>query len=447
MSPWNPFGRATPPGDAHGTPPGVGDAPGADDLDLERAAIERDRDLAWELFEVQPTNRRIPVLAQSVLNREPTFTGMIVLIALHRKACGDVDEARRLLRDLLGRRDRQYLSVLRVLRDLEYSDKNYAETLRLAELVLREDPEADWMDRMVLANGLIFTGDPETGWRCIDDAVELSARTDPERHTRALAQRAARFLSTGAPPERFLPAAEQAIAANPSEPVLSTALAYAYLFDYRAAEAETLLRRVLREDPTDTVAQGGMMMVRGFLDPIERGDATMDDLRAGGAGEMAWRTMNEQLFDIGLDDALAALNRVLPRALVRVLRGGLRKSAAKETRGDATLLAWHDGQDPGTGAAWGLDGPVRLMSSAEIGAMEDAIERDPAAWPEWSTEGEYFTIIATDDAGAYLFEGAGGRLFRRSAGAEDAEIAHSLADWVWDRVVAYGGEERRPGRA
>lgn len=440
MSPWNPFGKASRPGDAP-------DAADATDVDLEQAAIERDRDLAWELFEAQPTHRRIPALAQSVLNREPTFTGMIILIALHRKACGELDEARCLLRDLLGQQDRQYLSALRILRDLEYSDRNYAETLRLAELVLREDPEADWMDRMVLANGMIFTGDPEAGWRCIDEAVELSARTDPERHTRALAQRAARFLSTGAPPERFLPAAEAAIAADPSEPVLSTALAYAYLFGYRAEDAETLLRRVLREDPTDTVAQGGMMMVRGFLDPIERGDATMDDLRASGAGEMAWRTMNEQLFDIGLDDALSALSRVLPRALVRVLRGGLRKSAAKETRGESTLLAWHDGQDPGTRDAWGIDGPVRLMSSAEIGAMEEAIERDPAAWPEWSTEGEYFTIIATDDNGAYLFEGAGGRVFQRRAGAEDREVAVSLADWVWDRVVAFGGDERRPGRA
>ncbi len=457
MNAWNPFGRSAAAGQPGQAGPGASGQPGSPgdpdappvwaDGDLEQAAIERDRDLAWELFEVQPTHARIPELAQRVLLREPTFTGMVILLALHRKACGDLDEARRLLRDLLGRQDRQYLSALRILRDLEASDRNHAEALRLADLVLREDPEADWMDRMVRANGLIFTGDPEEGWRCIDDAVALSARTDPERHTRALAQRAARFLSTGAPPERFLPAAEAAIAASPTEPVLSTALAYAYLFDYRAEEAEALLRRVLREDPTDTVAQSGVIIARGFLGPIERGEATMEDLRAGGAGEMAWRMMSEQLFEIGLDDALAALNRVLPRALVRVLRGRLRTGLAKATRGDATLLSWHDGQDPGTGDAWAAEGPARLMSSAEIDAMEDAIERDPAAWPEWSTEGEYFTIIATDDNGAFLFEGTGGRLFERGAGVEDREVAASLADWIWDRIVAFGGEERRPGRA
>ncbi|WP_162903727.1 lipopolysaccharide assembly protein LapB [Leucobacter sp. wl10] len=432
---WNPFGGA---GASGGEP--------EDPVEFERAAIERDRDLAWELFDAQPTHRRIPELARSVLAREPSFTGMIILIALHHRARGELDEARRLLQDLLGRQDRQFLSALRLLRDLEYSDKRFAESQRLAEAVLREDPEADWMDRMVHASALVFTGGREAGWERMDAAVELSARTDPEHHASALAQRAARFLQMGAPPDRFLPAAEEAIAANPVEPVLSIALAYAYLFHYRAEEAEALFRRVLREDPTDEVAQGGMMMARGFLDPIERGDATMEVFRRAGMGEMAWRTMYEQVFDTGLEDALSALDRVLPRALVRVLRGGLRKSAVPQTLGEATLLAWHDGQDPGTGVAWGLDEPFRLMSSREIDEMEHAIERDPAAWPQWSAEDESFTLIATDDAGAYFFEGFAGRLYRRCAGQEDREVAPSLADWVWDRVVALGGEERRPGR-
>ncbi|MEK8227104.1 hypothetical protein NKG05_15075 [Oerskovia sp. M15] len=36
-------------------------------LDVERESIERDRDLAWELFEARPQHPRIPQLAQSVL--------------------------------------------------------------------------------------------------------------------------------------------------------------------------------------------------------------------------------------------------------------------------------------------------------------------------------------------------------------------------------------------
>ncbi|MFT4233356.1 MAG: tetratricopeptide repeat protein [Leucobacter sp.] len=421
--------------------------PGADPIDVQRAAIEHDRDLAWELFEAKPTHRRIPELAQSVLAREPSFTGMIALLALHRRACGDNDEARRLLRDLLRRRDRQYLSVLRLLRDLEYEDKDYAGSRQLAEAVLREDPEADWMDRMVFATALVYTGDREAGWRMMDEAVEFSARTDPERYPRALTQRAARFLSTGAPPHRFLPAAEEAIAANPAEPKLSTALAYAYMFHYRFEEAEALLLRVLREDPTDAIAQGGMIMVRGFLDPVERGDATIDDFRGAGMGEAMWRIMYEQVFDCGLEDALAALRKVLPRPLVRVLRGGLRKKVARKTEGNATLLAWHDGQDPGTGDAWGLDEPFRLMSSGEIDEMERAIQEDPAAWPMGDSERESFTLIATDDAGAFFFEGYAGRLYRRCAGEEEREVAPSLADWAWDRVVAFGGDDPRPGSA
>jgi tetratricopeptide (TPR) repeat protein len=117
-------------------------------LDLDREAISRDRDLAWELFEAQPQHPRIPELVLSVLATAPELTGMSILLAMHREACGEVDEARRLLQDLMGRRDRQYLNALRRLRDLEDSAGDYDEALRLAELVLREDPEADWRDRM-----------------------------------------------------------------------------------------------------------------------------------------------------------------------------------------------------------------------------------------------------------------------------------------------------------
>ena len=417
------------------------------DHHAEREAVERDADLAWELYGANPGHRKIPKLAQSVLAREPGFTGMVILTALHLQALEQFDEARGLLQDLIGQHDRQYLNALRILRDLEYADRRFAEAKRLGELVLREDPDAEWIDEMILGTAMVYAGDREGGWRRIDEAVERCGRVDAERYASALTQRATRFLSTGAPADRFLPAAEEAIAANPSELTLSTVLAFAYFTDYRAEEAETLLRRVLRENPTDTIAQSGMTMVRGILDPIERGDATMDDFRAGGAGEMYWRMIQDQLFDIGLADALEALERVLPRALVRVLRGGLRRKAAGESQGERTLLSWRDGQDPGTGGAWGLDEPFRLLSSAEVDGLEREIERDREAWAQWDPEGEYYTLIATDDAGAYWFEGYAGRLYRRAPGEADLEVAPSMADWVWDRVVAFGGEERRPGRA
>lgn len=418
-----------------------------DPVGVEREAIEHDRDLAWELFEFQPQHPRIPELAMSVLARAPQFTGMIILLSMHRQACGDVDEARRLLRELLGRRDRQFLGALRRLRDLEASTGDFAEAMRLGELVLREDPDADWFDRMDLAAAVSMAADPEQGWASMDDAVELAGRTAPEAYAGALGLRALHFLSTGAPPTRFLAAAQQAIEADPSETTLSTALAFAYLYDYRPQEAAELLARVLREDPTDEVAQGGMIVARGFLDPIERGVGTMDDLRRAGMGEIAWRILRDKVFEAGLAEALAALDPLLPAELGASLRPPLDRDAARASGGDDTVLAWRDGQRPGSGGLWGDGRPFRLLSGTEVAALDEAIERDPAAWPQWDAEGEYFTLLFTDDAGTYLFEGAGGRLYRRGAGRDDEEIASSLTDWLWDRVVAFGGDDARPGRS
>lgn len=417
------------------------DAP--DDAELEELAGMRT--LAWELYDAQPEHPRIAELAQRALARQPHVTGMMILLALHRDACGDTEEARRLLRELMGRRDPQYLNAVRNLRDLEYADKDYAEALRLTEVVLREDPEADWTEHLEFGAATVFVRSPEEGWRLIDEAVDLAARTDPDWYHDALGQRAVRFLATGAPPERFLPAAEAAIEADPTDWTLTLALAYAYLFDYRPERAEELLRRVLREDPTDAAAQGGMTVARGFLDPIERGDTTIDELRELRMGEIAWRMWRDQMFGTGLDRALAALDAVLPADLAGSLRPPLDPVAARESTGDTELLAWHDGQDPGAGVRWGCDEPFRLMSSAEIDAMEHAIEGSPGDWPQWDAENEYFKLIATDDADAYLFAGAGGVLHRRSAKQEDREVAPSLADWVWDRVAAFGGADARPG--
>lgn len=415
-------------------------------LDLEREAISRDRDLAWELFEAQPQHPRIPQLALSVLARAPELTGMTILIAMHREECGDFDEARRLLQDLMGRRDRQYLNALRRLRDLEDRDGNYAEALRLAELVLREDPEADWRDRMDLASATALAVDPETGWAMIDDAVELCARTDPDRYAGALGVRAGWFLATGTPPDRFLVAAQQAIEADPTNAAIATALAYAYLYTYRPEDAAELFRRVLQDDPMEEAAQAGIVIAKAFLAPLESGAGTMDDLRAGGMGEIAWRILRDKLFETGVDEALVALDAVMPEDLAGSLRPPLDRETARASGGEDKVLVWHDGQEPGTGALWGDGQAFRLMTADEVRAMDEAIDEHPEAWPQWDAEGEYYTQVFTDDTGGYVFEGTGGRLFRRTPGEPDRELAESLADWLWDRVVAFGGDDPRPGR-
>ncbi len=425
-------------------PGGQGGPRVPDPDDALRAAIEHERDLAWELYDFRPDHPRIAELARSVLEQEPQFTGMIILLALHREACGEIEEARTLLQDLVARRDRQYVNAVKKLRDLEFSDRRFGEARRLAELALREDPEPGWLDVMALGSATVLSGDPVGGWDRIDEAVEMAARQDPERHADALGQRATRLLGSGAPPSRFMPAAQEALAADPGEPLLATTLAYAYLYDYRPAEAEQLLRRVLSEDPTDEIAQGGLTVARAFLDPVDRGDATMDALRASGMGEIAWRILRDQMFGTGIEHALAALDQVMPQALAESMRAPLDREAAGASRGEGSILAWHDGQRPGSGGTWGTGGGFRLMTSDEVADLEERIERSPEDWPQWTAEDEYFTLILTDDSGGYLIEGPGGRLLHRRAGAPDRQEAPSVADWLWDRVAAFGGHDARP---
>lgn len=416
--------------------------------DIEKVAIERDRDLAWELYEYQPENPEVARLASSVLARVPAFTGMVILLALHHEAREEYDEARRLLQRLIGDRDRQYLNALRKLRDLEYGRRDFAEALRLSETVLREDPEADWLDRMEYASAVFYAVDPDRAWRLIDEAVEMCARTDAGRYADALGQRATRMLALGATPERFLPAAEEAIDADPTEPILSTALAFAYLYDYQPERAEGILLRVLREDPTDTIAQSAMILAKGFLAPLRSGGATIDELRAAGLGELAWRTLRDETYGTGLPEALAALDQVMPPELSASLRRPLSESKARKSGGESRVLAWHDGQHPGSGDLWRVGQPLRLMSGSEVRRLDRAIEKDMGAWPEWNDDTEpYFSIVFTDDAGTHLIEGIGARLLRRTVGQPDQVIAESLADWLWDRVVAFGGRDPRPGRA
>ncbi|UYO97314.1 tetratricopeptide repeat protein [Microbacterium sp. M28] len=414
--------------------------------DQERAAIEHDRDLAWELYGVQPTHPRIPELAGSVLAREPTFTGMIILTALHREACGEIDEARRLLQNLMGRRDRQYLNSVKKLRDLEMSEGDFAEARRLSEIVLREQPDADWIEHMELGSAMAYTGEAEAGWRLIDEAVGIAAAQGDHEYSLALGQRATRLFATAASPERLLPAAEEAYAADPTESLLALTLGYAYLCGYRPEDALALFERVLREDPTMDLAQYGVRITRGFLEPIRSGAATMDTMREAQMGEYAWRRFVAKAFRADLADALAALDEVMPEDLAAALRPPLDREAARASGGEDTILAWHDGQEPGTGGLWGAGERFRLMTGAEVAELDDSVENDPAAWGDWEDKPDYFQVVFTDDAGDYLLEGVGGKLYHRSPGVPDVEVAPSPAEWIWDRVAAFGGHDPRPGR-
>lgn len=413
--------------------------------DAEREAIEHDRELAWDLFDAQPTHPQIPVLAHRVLARAPQFTGMIILLAKHHAALGEVDRARQLLQELVGRADRQLLGAVRELRDLEYDQRNFSEALRLAEIAMRE-PAANWLDLMDLASAEAYAVSPEAGWRRLDEAVDLCASSEPDEIAFALGQRALRLLASGAPPERFIPSAQEAMDADPSDPEIAVALAYAYLYDYQPERSEEILRRILREDPTNVVAQGGLTVARGFLAPIERGDGTMEDFRNARMGEVVWRMLRDQLFGTGMEEALAALDAVIPADLAASLRPPLSEEEARASGGDRWLVAWHDGQQPGAGALWGTGDAFRLMTATEIAEMDASMESNPEAWPHWHPDDEYFVQIFTDDAGSYVIEGPGGRLYRRDTEGVDHEVAPSLADWVWDRVAAFGGQDRRPGR-
>lgn len=125
-----------------------------------------------------------------MLAREPSFTGMIILTALHRIELGEYAAAHTMLQGLAGQRDRQYVNVLRKLRDLEYTVGDYAESLCLAELVLREEPGAKWEDLMEQGIVLAMNGDLDAGWRVLDDAVALAAKIDTDSYRDALAWRA-----------------------------------------------------------------------------------------------------------------------------------------------------------------------------------------------------------------------------------------------------------------
>ncbi|MEU4805727.1 tetratricopeptide repeat protein [Actinosynnema sp. NPDC023587] len=413
-------------------------------------AVERSLDLAWELFAAQPAHPRVAELALRVLAAQPERSSVSLLLANHREVCGEVGEARRLYLQVAGRRDRQFTNAARALRHLALAEHDHPEALRWARAVLGEEHE-EWADWMELGFAQALCGEHEDGWHQLDEAVALCSRTKPDELPRALGQRAAYLLGSFAPLDRFIPTAEEAIRADAANSWVALMLGWSYLVRYRFADAEQLGLRLLREDPTEELLQGLMGTARTMLRIVENAhaqDITLEDIRRTGVIELGWRQLRDQMLGTDLPSALAALDDVLPAGLRAELRPGTPISEVPESDELGSLVAehlvaWHDGQRPGSGAAWGLAEPFRLMSAAEIIAMNAEIEADPAAHPDWP-ENEVWEQVMTDDAGAYLVAVALGALVKRRPGHPDEPVAESMADWVWDRVAAFGGRDPRP---
>ncbi|WP_410585680.1 tetratricopeptide repeat protein [Amycolatopsis sp. lyj-108] len=411
------------------------------------ADVERDLDLAWELVEAQPTHPKIAELALRVLAGQPQRSSALMVLGDHREACGEVDEARRLFLQVAALRNSWFTMAARALRHLESAEHNHDEALRWARTVLGENQE-DWDDWMQLGHAQASSGEHEAGWRQLDEAVALCARTAADDLPQALRKRAQYLLETFAPPERFAPAAEEAIRANAADSWVGMLLGYAYLAQYRFDDAEQLGLRLLREDPTDDLLRSLLGTARAMLQIVEKArgdDITLADIQGTGALEMAWQQMRDHRLGIDLPSALAALDAVLPADLRATLRPGAADLADKKVGSMVAkrLVTWHDGQQPGSGAAWGSAEPFRLMSADEIIAMDAEIEADPAAHPDWP-ESELWEQVMTDDAGTYLVVVAFGALVRRRPGQPDEPVADSMADWIWDRVAGFGGRDPRP---
>ncbi|MFI7680245.1 tetratricopeptide repeat protein [Actinophytocola sp. NPDC049390] len=413
-------------------------------------AVARDLDVAWELLAAQPTHPRVAELALRVLAAQPGRNSALMALGNHRQACGEMAEARRLFLQVAGRRDGWFTMAARALRHLESAENNHAEALRWAHAVLAEDQE-DWDDWMRLGQVQARAGEHEAGWRQLDDAVALCSRTAPDDLPRALGKRAEYLLESLAPPERFAPAAEEAIRTNAADSWVAMLLGFAYLAQYRFDDAEQLGLRLLREDPTDDLLQSLVGTARAMLRIVEKAsgdDITLEDIRDTGVMEMSWRQIRDQKLGIDLPSALAALDAVLPAEVRATLRPGAAPHAESGRDKVGAMVAedmvtWHDGQQPGSGAVWGLAEPFRLMSADEIIAMDAEIEADRAAHPDWP-ENEIWEQVMTDDAGAYLVAVAFGALVKRLPGHPDEPVATSMADWIWDRVAEFGGHDPRP---
>ncbi|WP_414939922.1 tetratricopeptide repeat protein [Amycolatopsis sp. cmx-11-51] len=418
----------------------------SDDAD----AVERTLDLAWELFAAQPAHPKVAELALQVLAAQPERSSVSLLLGNHREICGEADEARRLYLRVAGRRDRQFVNAARALRHLAFAEHDHPEALRWARTVLAEEHE-EWDDWIELGSAQALCGEHEDGWRQLDEAVALCARTAPDELRKALGKRAVYLLGSFAPLDRFVPAAEEAIRADAANSWVVLMLGWSYLVQYRFTDAEHLGLRLLRENPTEDQMQNLVETARAMQRIAENAhaqDITLEDIRRTGVIELGWRQLRDQMLGTDLASALAALDDVMPAGLRATLRPGA--SISDEPDADKIgsmvaedLVAWHDGQQPGSGSAWGLAEPFRLLSAAEIITMGTEIEADPAAHPDWP-ENEMWEQVMTDDAGAYLVALAFGALAKRRPGHPDEPVAASMADWIWDRVADFGGPDPRP---
>lgn len=410
----------------------------------EMDPIERDVELAWELFEAQPAHPEVGRLARRVLAQQPGRNGIRMLLAMHLQRAGEVDEARQLFLDVAGQRDAYFVNAARKLRDLEQHEYRWVEARRWADVVLREDAEG-WLDHMELGIATAMTGDMERGWQLLDHAVELCARTAADQLPEAFTSRAIYLFQSFAPSERFIPTAEEAMRADPSSEFVGGPLVWAYVHQGRFEEAEELALRMLRLDPTDGLASGAVTMIRETRAVLEREGMTFADFHESGAVNAAWDQMRDQVLGTDLASALEALDEVMPNDLRAALRPPLDADDDRSLLGHQEIAVWHDGQEPGTGALWRADGDFRLMSSDEIAEMDAAIEADPEAYPEWPEESlsDYYAQVMTDDRGGYLIATLQHLALRR-AGAEDVVVAASVAAWFWDRVAAFGGRDPRP---
>ncbi|KRF20628.1 hypothetical protein ASG90_18850 [Nocardioides sp. Soil797] len=416
-------------------------------LDNQRDAIEHNLDLGWELLSAQPTHPKVGELAAQVIAAQPERSSASLLLGLHLEASGRLEEAKRVFLQVAGRRDNHFVTAAQCLRHVSFGLRDHAEALRWADVAIKEEPES-WGNVMELGSAMAENGDLDHAWQRLDDAVAMCARTSPDDLPVALAQRAGYLLSNFAPLERFMPAAEEAIRADAASPWVALMLGWSYLVQYRFDEAEELTLRILRIDPTEELFQTLLettRTVRGVVDDAAEEGITIDDIRRSGVLETTWRLLRERELGIDLDSALVALEEVLPAEV----RATLSPPASPEQTEEAGALAgeslalWHDGQRPGVGDTWGLGGPFRLMTAAEMIALEDAIDADASAYPGWP-ENDVREAVMTDDAGDYLVVVSFGAVVKRRAGQPDEPLAPSMGDWVWAQVARFGGADQRP---
>ncbi len=409
-------------------------------------SVERDYRTARALMDIQLTNRKAARLLRRVLAADPDNTDARYWLGVFHVATDDPVQARRLMLEVIGKHDHLFASAARVMRDMEFEEHNYDAGLEWATAAMKADPHW-WNSLMGLGLLTGMSGGLEVGWQMIDDAVDLCVRTSPDMLPRALRYRTVCLLDTFAPPDRVGTAAEEAFRANPADEVMGSVLSWAYATLGRFADAEATARRVLRIDPTDEIPQITLRFLQEVQDAIDKHPTlTLDESGAALMMTKFWSEQRGAVTGTDLASALNALRKVMPRELVRALHVGLSKRKAAMAASEPTIARWRDGQDRGTAEAWGPGFRFRLMSSSEVTAMDDAIEADPAAYPQWANEErltDYYCQVMTDDAGGYIVDTLDGVVLRRE-GVADERVADSLADWFWDRVVAFGGDDPRP---